>query len=71
MQKLIVEFQQYETFLRTIEERIYTLRSMGKHDAAKRLEQQYNPLKVKIGNEWNRKLIICYFVLESIYSITK
>jgi hypothetical protein len=48
-------------FLRTIEERIYTLRSMGKHDAAKRLEQQYNPLKVKIGNEWNKKLIICCF----------
>ncbi len=41
-----MEFNQYETFLRSIEERIHTLRSIGKNDAARRLEQQYILLKV-------------------------
>ncbi|CAF2858218.1 unnamed protein product [Rotaria sp. Silwood2] len=43
--KLSVEFTQYETFLRTIEDKIHSLRIIGKHDAAKRLEQQFISLK--------------------------
>lgn len=44
-----MEFQQHQAFIRSVEERIHTLRSMGKHDAGKRLEQQYGSLKVSNG----------------------
>ncbi|CAF3444628.1 unnamed protein product [Rotaria sp. Silwood1] len=52
--KLTVEFNQYEAFLRTIEDKIHSLRIIGKHDAAKRLEQQFISLKVKISNSINK-----------------
>lgn len=39
-EKLILEFNQYEAFLRSVEDKIQTLRSTGKNEAAKRLEQQ-------------------------------
>ncbi|CAF3539694.1 unnamed protein product [Rotaria sordida] len=44
-EKLTLEFSQYETFLRSIEDKIHSLRVIGKHDAAKRLEQQFVSLK--------------------------
>jgi len=42
---LIGEFNRYETFLHLIDEKIQTLRSLGKVDAARRLEQQLVHLK--------------------------
>jgi hypothetical protein len=42
-----VEFQQYEAFLHSIEDKIHALRSIGKNEAARRLEQQFVLLKVK------------------------
>ncbi|CAF1590315.1 unnamed protein product, partial [Adineta ricciae] len=44
-ERLIVEFNQYETFLRSIEDKIHTLRTVGKTEAARRLEQQFHTLK--------------------------
>ncbi len=48
IQKLIVEFRQHEAFLRSIEDKIHALRSIGKIEASRRLEQQFILLKVKI-----------------------
>ncbi|CAF1402030.1 unnamed protein product [Adineta steineri] len=39
-EKLIIEFNQYEAFLRSIDDKIHALRSTAKTEAAKRLEQQ-------------------------------
>ncbi|CAF3672349.1 unnamed protein product [Rotaria sordida] len=39
-EKLIIEFNQYEAFLRSIDDKVHVLRSTGKTEAAKRLEQQ-------------------------------
>ncbi|CAF5089572.1 unnamed protein product, partial [Rotaria magnacalcarata] len=39
-EKLIIEFNQYEAFLRSIDDKVHVLRNTGKTDAAKRLEQQ-------------------------------
>ncbi|CAF3670938.1 unnamed protein product [Adineta steineri] len=44
-EKLILEFNQYEAFLYSIEDKIHALRSTGKSEAARRLEQQFLPLK--------------------------
>lgn len=46
-EKLIVEFNQYEAFLRSVEDKIHSLRSTGKNEAAKRLEQQLVLLRVR------------------------
>ena len=46
VEKLIVEFNQYEAFLRSVEDKIHSLRSTGKGEAAKRLEQQLVLLRV-------------------------
>ncbi|CAM2708186.1 unnamed protein product [Rotaria socialis] len=48
--KLTVEFNQYDSFLRTIEDKIHALRIVGKHDAARRLDQQF----VLIKNQFNQ-----------------
>jgi hypothetical protein len=45
---LIVEFNQYDALLRSIEDKIHALRSAGKGEAARRLEQQFASLKVCI-----------------------
>ncbi|CAF4861262.1 unnamed protein product, partial [Rotaria sp. Silwood1] len=39
-EKLIIEFNQYEAFLRSIDDKVHVLRSTGKIEASKRLEQQ-------------------------------
>lgn len=44
-ENLTEDFNRYEIFLQTVEDKIQTLRSLGKGDAARRLEQQYIHLK--------------------------
>ncbi|CAF3702214.1 unnamed protein product [Rotaria socialis] len=39
-EKLIIESNQYEAFLRSIDDKVHVLRNTGKTEAAKRLEQQ-------------------------------
>ncbi|UJR26820.1 hypothetical protein I4U23_008133, partial [Adineta vaga] len=53
-EKLISEFNQYEAFLRTIEDKIHTLRSVGKTEAARRLEQQFHTLKTQFTQLQNK-----------------
>lgn len=67
---LSAEFNRYEILLRTIEDRVQTLRSLGKVDAARRLEQQY--IHLKVTDRW----LICslyriLFVEESILRIRR
>ena len=42
-----MEFNQYEAFLRSIDDKIHQLRTTGKNEAAKRLEEQLILLRVK------------------------
>ncbi|CAF0755155.1 unnamed protein product, partial [Didymodactylos carnosus] len=49
-EKLIQEFNQHEVILRSIEDKAHTLRSTGKSEAAKRLEQQLEFLKSQFLN---------------------
>ncbi|CAM4989667.1 unnamed protein product, partial [Rotaria socialis] len=45
-EKLIIESNQYEAFLRSIDDKVHVLRNTGKTEAAKRLEQQLILLRV-------------------------
>ncbi|CAF4502896.1 unnamed protein product, partial [Didymodactylos carnosus] len=44
-EKLIQEFNQYEALLRSIEDKVHALRSSGKGEAARRLDQQLEFLR--------------------------
>ena len=69
-EKLIVEFHQYEALLRSIEDKVHSLRSSGKGEAAKRLEQQLIILRVNSMRKNGANSILMIF-LESICAIAK
>lgn len=69
-EKLILEFNQYEAFLRSIEDKVHQLRSTGKNEAAKRLEQQLLLLRVTLSSLSSNVKIFFLRRSESIFTIT-